>query len=69
MILITRAEVSEAISATEKWAGWSSIDMSPITIAAGNLRTLIEAAKCARYTRDPNRATSRAAVFLEDNPL
>lgn len=46
---ITKTEVLEAIAATEPRAGWASIDMSPITITAGNLRTLIEAAKCANY--------------------
>lgn len=64
---ITKTEVNEAISATEKWAGWSSLDMSPITITAGNLRALIEAAKCARYTRNPDRSPAGAYVFLDDS--
>lgn len=49
MIHVTKTEVLSAISGTEGQAGWAGIDCKPVSISAGHLRTLIEAAKCANY--------------------
>lgn len=52
--MITKTEVLKAIAGCEKFAGFASIDSSPLgagAITAGDLHTLIEAAKCARYQR------------------
>ena len=49
--MITRAEVNEAIrSVGAKATTCSVMDKTPVTITAGELYVLLEAAKVARYT-------------------
>lgn len=50
--MITKTEVHQAIARCEPHAGFATIDNTPVhpgAITLGDLHTLIEAAKCARY--------------------
>lgn len=46
---ITKTEIVGAIAACEPKAGWSTLDQTPVNVGAGDLRALLEAAKCAHY--------------------
>ena len=66
--MITKTEVLKAVANCERFAGFASIDNSlvaPGAITAGDLHTLIEAAKCARYRATEKYASSDAQVVLD----
>lgn len=47
--MITKTEVNEALHRTEAHTGWSALDRTPVSIAAGDLFLLREAAKVAWF--------------------
>lgn len=64
---ITKTEVSSAIADCEAKAGWSTLDRTPVTVDAGHLRALVEAAKCARY--DEAWHGSDSYLFLSETGM
>lgn len=58
--MIIRSEVELSIRRCEPQAGWASMDFTPATVSAGDLRVLIEAAKRAKY-EVPDRSGTGSA--------